>query len=85
MTLNLIENIYLEEQYRFPRSKKKRIQKKWKRDKRNWGPMRGVIVQGDNFYGHPSLIIPLRLEIARLAKGPESISACKHVITEKST
>lgn len=45
-------------QYRFPRSKKKRIRKKWSKDKRNWRwePWKKAWQIGDMVFAHPSMI-----------------------------
>ena len=46
------------EQYRFPRSKKKRIRKKWRRNERNWHtvPQRRIYRVGNCIYAHPVVI-----------------------------
>lgn len=45
-------------QYRFPRSKKKRIRKKWAKNSRNWRhePMKVIWQMGDTVYAHPAVI-----------------------------
>jgi len=45
-------------QYRFPRSKKKRIRKKWAKDKRNWRhePMKVIWQMGNTVFAHPAVI-----------------------------
>lgn len=49
----------LVEQYRFPRSKKRRIREKWAKKRGNWRPSTKVMMSTDNgvvtFYAHPSL------------------------------
>ena len=42
------------EQTRFPRSKKKRIQKKWSKDERNWGDIPKIfLIDKNDFYKNP--------------------------------
>ena len=50
------------EQFRFPRSKKKRMRKKWRRDSRNWRyvPDRTVYQVFDTLYMHPVMIEELK-------------------------
>lgn len=40
-------------QHRFPVSKKRRIRKKWRKDKRNYKPCLGAIQVGDKYIIHP--------------------------------
>jgi hypothetical protein len=48
-------------QYRFPRSKKKRIQKKWKKDKANYKPKQHVImVKGGMWLTQEALEVTLK-------------------------
>lgn len=71
---SLIENIHLTEQYRFPRSKKKRIRKKWEKNKKNWGPMRNIIAIGDNILmGHPCVMIELKRQSRKLMNQSEKL------------
>jgi hypothetical protein len=46
------------EQFRFPRSKKKRIRTKWEKRSENWRavPLDHFIQIGAALYGHPSLV-----------------------------
>lgn len=49
------------EQFRFPRSKGKRIQKKWQKNYRNFRACRKAFVdQGDNIYCHPSMYAEIK-------------------------
>ena len=54
-------------QYRFPRSKKRRIRRKWQKDRRNWKsvPKLRAYQIGDTIYMHPDVLNRLTQEIAR--------------------
>lgn len=53
-------------QVRFPRSKKKRIRKKWAKDSRNYRyvPWRKAYQLGDTVFAHPAMIESIRKELA---------------------
>jgi hypothetical protein len=53
-------------QYRFPRSKKKRIRKKWAKDLRNYRyvPWKTVYLMGDTVFAHPAVIGQIEREMA---------------------
>lgn len=55
VTKNLPEEY---QQIRFPRSKKKRIRKKWRKDKQYWGmgPYRTYMMVGADLYVHPDTL-----------------------------
>ena len=48
------------QQYRFPRSKKKRMQKKWRKDQRNWREQPVMYMFGNDFVAHPENIVRLQ-------------------------
>jgi hypothetical protein len=53
-------------QFRFPRSKKKRIRKKWAKDKRNWKVVpeyKAVFINGC-LYAHPDVLERIRKKVA---------------------
>ena len=56
-------------QVRFPRSKKKRIRKKWSKERRNWSviitPWTRALKLGDTLFMHPEMLARLEAEIAR--------------------
>ena len=56
--LRVISSTYaaVREQYRFPRSKKKRIHKKWRKDPLNYWNAPRVHMFGNNIVGHPEII-----------------------------
>jgi hypothetical protein len=64
-------------QYRFPRSKKKRIKNKWYKREENWKtvPWKYFIhMEMDNsYYGHPSLLAELGVEKMKKENTPHSI------------
>lgn len=49
-------------QWRFPRSKKRRIRKKWAKDKRNWRSVMvpTAVLLGGVMFAHPSIVEKLR-------------------------
>ena len=53
-------------QVRFPRSKKKRIRKKWGKDRRNYRyvPWKKAYQLGDTVFAHPEMIESIRKELA---------------------
>ena len=53
-------------QFRFPRSKKKRIQKKWAKDQRNWRDEEVIfaLVNPDSFFKFPDGTVGVRKEMA---------------------
>lgn len=56
--MDLIPSLHLQEQFRFPRSKKKRIRTKWAKRPENWRPAHQVYWDAltGNAYAHPQLI-----------------------------
>jgi hypothetical protein len=56
----IIESTDCVEQFRFPRSKKKRIRAKWARRAENSRPMRHALQQGSTLYCHPTFAARLR-------------------------
>jgi hypothetical protein len=68
---NMIESHYLTErlQVKFPRSKKKRIRRKWAKDQRNWKtvPQGVVYVVDGRMVMHPDLAGKLAEELGRRA------------------
>jgi hypothetical protein len=44
------------EQFRFPKSKKKRIRNKWAKRPENWRPMRTALLTPEALYCHPALL-----------------------------
>ena len=59
---NIIESVWLTErkQWRFPRSKKRRIRKKWAKDEKNFKYEPKAYKVGGTLYCHPSLATKLR-------------------------
>lgn len=56
--MEIITNLYMTKQWRFPRSKRKRIRNKWKKNKLNFKPdMRVLAVNGDTYIMHPAMKI----------------------------
>lgn len=51
-------------QRRFPRSKKRRIRRKWARQEKNWVtvPMTEIYRIGDNIFCHPAIAQKIRIE-----------------------
>lgn len=70
--IEVIPVAYMSErmQVRFPRSKKSRIRKKWRRDSRNWQdvPMDRCIMMGRRLYVHPARMQQLADELAGKAR-----------------
>lgn len=64
-------------QVRFPRSKRRRIRKKWCKDRRNWKrvPTGDVYQLGGTIYMHPDVLKRLKQKIAR--QNDDRISANK--------
>jgi len=67
----IIENMYCEAeeiQYRFPRSKKARIRKKWARRPQNWKSIARdqVFMVGNKLVCSPSILAKLKAEAIRL-------------------
>lgn len=54
-------------QFRFPRSKRRRIRAKWRKDRRNWKriPTGEVYQIGDTLYMHPDMMAKLAEKIGR--------------------
>ena len=61
----IIEDSRLVDQYRFPRSKKKRIRNKWAKDPRNFMPSRRVCVAAGVLICHPVVAAEIRQKIAK--------------------
>ena len=63
MGMNVIESPYAvsREQFRFPRTKKKRIQKKWRSDLRNFKDKPCAYLAGNSLYAHPVIYKSMRL------------------------
>ena len=63
----IVESLYLVKpiQVRFPRSKKKRMRKKWAKNPRNFTnkPSNEFLVSGDMIVGHPALVAELRRQM----------------------
>lgn len=57
---NLIASSAMIEQFRFPRSGKKRIRNKWQKREANWRPMRNFFQMGSDIIGHPQAIAKLQ-------------------------
>jgi len=64
--LRLIETPSLLHQYRVPRTKKRRIRRKWALRAENYSPYRGVLRDNlsDVFYCHPMIAAKLRAQLA---------------------
>ncbi len=56
----------MREQFRFPRSKKKRIRKKWRKRRENWRAMSVAYrLPGGQLIMHPSVYAQLQVELDR--------------------
>jgi len=55
-------------QMRFPRSKGRRIRKKWRRDSRNFRfvPLNKIYRVGDTLVAHPAVIEQLKVAVTRI-------------------
>lgn len=51
-------------QFRFPRSKRRRIRRKWGRRDRNWRPVATVCRVGDTLYVSPAMLAAIRKRVA---------------------
>ncbi len=58
------------EWYRRPRSKKKRIRKKWRQMDRNWRPIRGGYIVMGTLYIHPAFRKEIEAQIQTLPESP---------------
>lgn len=56
----IVDNAMMQEQYRFPKSKRRRIRAKWSRRDRNYRPMLELAIVMDMVIGHPSVTETLR-------------------------
>jgi hypothetical protein len=58
----IVFSVSLVEQYRFPRSKKKRIRAKWAKRDGNWRPLTKVLMDRETgtIYAHPTMEPHLR-------------------------
>jgi hypothetical protein len=61
--MQIIENTNCVEQFRFPKSRKKRIRAKWAKRTENFRPSRRALQLGDKLICHPILARRLRAEI----------------------
>lgn len=52
----VVESPLLVRQYRFPRSRRRRIRQKWAKVKGNWRPDPLLYIAGDTIYGHPQIV-----------------------------
>ena len=50
-------------QFRFPRTKKSRIRKKWSKDSRNYKITPTILKMGDKIIAHPSLVQQLKNDL----------------------
>lgn len=59
--MKIIESEYLLEQFRFPRSRKKRIRNKWAKRPENFRPsVKAVYQMGDTIICHPKMAALIR-------------------------
>ena len=69
--MQIFENslLVVTKQIRFPRSKKRRVQKKWRKRSENHGtiPDRNCIIAGDRIYCHPVVASALRATVKEQA------------------
>lgn len=61
--LRIVENHLFVKQWRFPRSKKRRIRKKWAGVKTNWRPDNKVYCMGNMITCHPVMAAKLRKQL----------------------
>lgn len=59
----IVESHLLVEQWRLPRSKKRRIRRKWAARKSNWKPDGKIYKMGDTIWCHPIVAARLRRQI----------------------
>lgn len=86
--LRIVTNIYMRDvewkQMRFPRSKKKRIRKKWSKNKNNFRmivtPWNTYFRLGDTIVMHPQKLVELQRSLAAI----ERINCCPAPITPYS-
>lgn len=62
--MKIIESTNIVEQFRFPRTKKRRIRNKWAKRPENQRPASKAVLMGDAFVCHPFFAARLRKEIA---------------------
>lgn len=69
--MRICQSAGMVEQYRFPRSKKRRIQKKWWKDKANFKGSTEVILDERNrvIYCHPSMYTFIKAQLTPSIKG----------------
>lgn len=60
--MGIIEDRTMLMQVRFPRSKKNRINKKWKKNPNNYGPSNEIIQTARHFICHPIMADRIRKE-----------------------
>jgi hypothetical protein len=60
--LKLVSSPYatIPTQFRFPRSKKKRLRKKWKKNKNNWRSEPAMFMMNDTAIAHPVIIAQIQ-------------------------
>lgn len=61
--MTIIESPYITEQFRFPRTKKRRIRNKWSKRPENWRPSRRAYLTGDTLYVHPKMATLIRAQM----------------------
>lgn len=64
--MRIVESLNMVEQFRFPKSRKKRIRKKWSKRLENWRPMRTAYVYENTVICHPKLAAALRERASQL-------------------
>jgi len=62
MTVYQDKNLTKRVQYRFPKSKRRRIRKKWSKDSKNWRivPDDTIYIMGNRAICHPKMLIELK-------------------------
>jgi hypothetical protein len=81
-TMRIYENRLLVEQWRLPRTKKRRIRRKWAKIPANWRPSPTVLAVGNCLVMHPRVAQALRSHVDRISRH-ESITTwlddvCSH-------
>lgn len=75
----ILRRPYLTEQFRFPRSKKKRICAKWAKRAKNSRPARKAFIMGAAIVCHPTMAAQLREQIA----AEEAENALLHTLFDR--
>jgi hypothetical protein len=78
--VGIIEDPRLVDQYRFPRSKKKRVRNKWAKDPRNFMPSRRVYEVAGVLVCHPVVAAEIRQKIAKEMADRVDEEFLKHVM-----